>query len=177
VELGAAVTPSLARPISSEPKLVHAAESATTKYANNDVSRAVLRAQQQAKAQYQTMMASALKAEAKAHKVGQKATEQALAWQAKAEQSKIKQRRMRAQSCVPLPNCVYLFLSTCGCVVCVRACVTCACTGMHVFVRFDTHTPHTHTHTHVCVFVLPYNQQHFPTTQHPCCALLQLRRA
>jgi len=109
VELGAAVTPSLARPISSEPKLVHAAESATRKYASNDVSRAVLRAQQQAKAQYQTMMASALKAEAKAHKVGQKATEQALAWQAKAEQSKIKQRRMRAQSCVPLTVSIYFF--------------------------------------------------------------------
>jgi len=69
----------------------------------------VLRAQQQAKAQHQTMMASALKAEAKAHKVGQKATEQALAWQAKAEQSKIKQRRMRAQSCVPLTVSIYFF--------------------------------------------------------------------
>ena len=39
-----------------------------------------------------------MQAEAKAHKVGQKATEQALAAQAKAEQAKIQQRRMRAQS-------------------------------------------------------------------------------
>jgi hypothetical protein len=37
-------------------------------------------------------------AEAKAHKVGQKATEQALAAQAKADQAKNQQRRMRAQS-------------------------------------------------------------------------------
>jgi hypothetical protein len=37
-------------------------------------------------------------AEAKAHKVGQKATEHALAAQAKAEQAKIQQRRMRAMA-------------------------------------------------------------------------------
>ena len=39
-----------------------------------------------------------VQAEAKAHKVGQKATEQALAAQAKAEQAKIQQRHMRAMS-------------------------------------------------------------------------------
>lgn len=57
----AAAVPDLAKPISSEPKMVHAAESATANFANNDVSRAVLRAQEQAKKQYQSMMASALK--------------------------------------------------------------------------------------------------------------------
>jgi len=98
VELAAVAAPQMAKPISSEPTLVHAAESATASFADNDVSEAVLKAQQQAKAQYQAMMASALKAEAKAHKVGQKATERALAAQAKAEQAKIQQRRMRAQN-------------------------------------------------------------------------------
>ena len=88
----------LAKPDSSEPKMVHAAEYATATFANNDVSRAVLRAQQQAKAQYEAMMASALKAEAQAHKAGQKATEQSLAAQAKAEQMKIQQRRLRASA-------------------------------------------------------------------------------
>ena len=43
------------------------------------------------------MHANVAQAEAKAHKVGQKATERALAAQAKAEQAKIQQRRMRAQ--------------------------------------------------------------------------------
>lgn len=88
----------LAKPDSSEPKMVHAAEYATATFANKDVSRAVLRAQQQAKAQYEAMMASALKAEAQAHKAGQKATEQSLAAQAKAEQMKIQQRRLRASA-------------------------------------------------------------------------------
>ena len=60
VELAAAA-PKMAKPISSEPHMVHAAESATANFANNDVSRAVLKAQEQAKAQYQAMMASALK--------------------------------------------------------------------------------------------------------------------
>jgi len=44
------------------------------------------------------MHAHVAQAEAKAHKVGQKATERALAAQAKAEQAKIQQRRMRAQT-------------------------------------------------------------------------------
>lgn len=61
VELAAAAAPKMVKPISSEPHMVHAAESATANFANNDVSRAVLKAQQQAKAQYQAMMASALK--------------------------------------------------------------------------------------------------------------------
>eukprot|EP00286_Rhodomonas_abbreviata_P019908 CAMPEP_0181314746 /NCGR_PEP_ID=MMETSP1101-20121128/14987_1 /TAXON_ID=46948 /ORGANISM="Rhodomonas abbreviata, Strain Caron Lab Isolate" /LENGTH=172 /DNA_ID=CAMNT_0023421869 /DNA_START=314 /DNA_END=832 /DNA_ORIENTATION=+ len=86
----------LAAPAKSEKGLVTAAMHATRSFADHDVTAAVLKAQQQAKAAYEKMMGSALKVEAKAHKEGQEATEQALASQASAEQQRIDRRRMRA---------------------------------------------------------------------------------
>jgi hypothetical protein len=67
VELTTAAAPKyvyVAKPIASEHKMVHAAESATASFANQDVSRAVLKAQQTAKKEYEAMMASALQVRA-----------------------------------------------------------------------------------------------------------------
>lgn len=92
------VVNSYLQPSADEKTMVHSAESATASFADHDVSAAVLKARAEAKAEYQSMMMSALGAEAKAHKMGQKATEQALAAQEKAEKARLMQRRMRAQT-------------------------------------------------------------------------------
>jgi hypothetical protein len=88
-------------PPRSEKKVVHAAEDATISFANNDVTAAALKAQQEARAQYAKMMSSALKAEAQAHKEGQKATAQSLKLEDKEEHQKMEQQQQRAMRYLP----------------------------------------------------------------------------
>eukprot|EP00960_Hanusia_phi_P033561 750509-Hanusia_phi.AAC.2 len=75
--------------------MVNAAEHATESFADHDVTTAVLRAQQAAKARYQKMMAAALQAEARAHKEGEVATAKAMSYQQSLEKRMLFARRKR----------------------------------------------------------------------------------
>mmetsp|Transcript_48388 Transcript_48388/g.115152 ORF Transcript_48388/g.115152 Transcript_48388/m.115152 type:complete len:172 (+) Transcript_48388:14-529(+) len=78
-------------------KMIHQAEAATSTFANHDVTRAVLKAETQAKAAYAKMMGSALRVEAAAHKQGEVATERELSYQAAREQRRIAHQQARSQ--------------------------------------------------------------------------------
>mmetsp|Transcript_5303 Transcript_5303/g.8486 ORF Transcript_5303/g.8486 Transcript_5303/m.8486 type:complete len:153 (-) Transcript_5303:97-555(-) len=94
---GPRVSELMGLPDPHEHHMVKAARSATMSFANKDVTAAVLKAEQTAKAQYARMMASALKSEAMAHKAGEKATERAMLTQAKLEKKKMMARAARSQ--------------------------------------------------------------------------------
>lgn len=92
----------LTKPPKSEGKVVDAAEDATIDYASHDVTAAALKAQKEARENYQKMMSSALKAEAQAHKNGEKATARSMIEEDKRERRKMELQQNRAMRYGPL---------------------------------------------------------------------------
>lgn len=80
----------------TEKKVVRKAEDATLNFADSDVTEASIKAQQAAKKQYQVMIASALKAEAQAHKVGEKASELSIKAADNEEHKQLMKQQQRA---------------------------------------------------------------------------------
>lgn len=83
-----------------EQKIVRKAQDASLQFASSDVTEASIKAQQAAKKQYEAMIASALKAEAQAHKLGEKASEMSLKAADDAEHRKLVKQQQRAMRCV-----------------------------------------------------------------------------